>query len=407
MQILKPEIARIFRPLLEPRRYKGAKGGRGSGKSHFFATLAVMEAVTSHQRFVCAREVQNSIADSSKQLIEDKITSFGLRDDFKITDTEIIYPQTGSLFVFKGLRKHTVSTIKSMEGFTRLWMEEAHSISQKSLDTAIPTFRVPGAEIWASWNPETAKDPVEKLFSDRGEDADFMCIEANYWHNPWFCEPLRSDMDRDKRRDPDKYAHIWLGEYLRNSEARVFHNWTVDPFETPADARFYFGADWGFSIDPTVLVRAYIVGRTLFIDREAHKIGCPIDRTAELFDAIDPDAKGMARKWPIKADSARPETIDFLRRHGYPQITSALKGPNSVMDGIEFLKSYDIVVHPRCKHTIDELSLYSWKTDPLTGEVLPVLDDKKNHVIDALRYALEGIRRAPQPAVFGVYGNAR
>ena len=397
----------MFTPLLEPKRYKGLKGGRGSGKSHFFADLAVIEALSSHQRVVCGREIQNSIADSVKQLIEDKIASYGLTDQFRITDNEITYEPTESLFVFKGLRKHTVTSVKSMEGFTRLWLEEAHSISQKSLDTAIPTFRTPGAQIWASWNPETAKDPIERLFSENTGDPDFVCVKANYWDNPWFAEPLRSDMERDKRRDPDKYQHIWCGEYLRNSEARVFRNWEVERFETPSDdVRFYLGADWGFSVDPTVLVRCFIRGRTLFVDAEVYKVGCEIDRTPALFDTLDPAAPAMARKWPIKADSARPETISYMRRNGYPRIESALKGANSVMDGIEFLKSYDIVVHPRCKHTIDELTMYSWKTDPLTGEVLPILDDKKNHVIDALRYAVEGIRRATQPATFGVYGNS-
>jgi phage terminase large subunit len=101
-----------------------------------------------------------------------------------------------------------------------------------------------------------------------------------------------------------------------------------------------------------------------------------------------------SEKWPMVADSARPETINHLRKNGFPKIASAIKGARSVEEGIEFLQSFDIVVHPRCVHTIEELTLYSYKTDPLTGLVLPVLADKDNHVIDALRYALEGARRA-------------
>jgi phage terminase large subunit len=215
---------------------------------------------------------------------------------------------------------------------------------------------------------------------------------VNWDLNPFFPDVLREDMEWDASRDPDKYRHIWLGEYLRNSEARVFHNWKVEQFETPADARFYLGADWGFSIDPTVLVRCFISGRTLYVDREVYKVGCEIDRTPDLFDRLDQDNLKMARNWPITADSARPETIDYMKRHGYTRIKPAKKGAGSVEDGIEFLKSYDMVVHPRCKHMIDELTLYSWKTDPVTDEVLPVLNDKNNHVIDALRYAVEGLR---------------
>ena len=398
--ILRPQIAKAFKPLLAPKRYKGARGGRGGAKSHFFATLAVMEAISGHQRFVCGREVQNSIADSSKQLVEDKIRQFGLSDQFKVTDQEIIYPKTDSLFVFRGLLKHTVSSVKSMEGFTRLWLEEAQTISQRSLDIAIPTFRAPGSEIWASWNTTSPKDAVDRFFVDNRDDPDVSFIEVNYYDNPWFPDELRKDMERDKRRDPDKYAHIWLGKYQRRSEAAVFRNWKVRRFDTPKGARFYFGADWGFSIDPTVLVRCWTEGRTLYIDAEAYQVGCEIDRTPDLFDKEPPGVpEWRPREWQITADSARPETISYMRNHGFPRMVPALKGPSSVMDGIEFLKSYDIVVHPRCHHVIDELSVYSFKTDPKTDEVLPILEDKKNHTIDALRYALESLRRASTSSV--------
>jgi phage terminase large subunit len=386
-QTLRIETPRAFLPLLQRKRFKGASGGRGGAKSHFFCEALVEEMVCGHTRAVCLREVQNSIKDSVKQLIEDKIQKLGVESLFKITDNEIVGPHE-SLMVFKGLRNHTATSIKSLEGFTRAFVEEAQTVSQRSLDMLVPTIRAPGSELWFGWNPNLATDPIDRFFAENADDPDFVHIKVNYSDNPWLPAELRRDMERDKARDPDKYAHIWLGEYQRNSEARVFRNWRVEPFDTPDKSVFYFGADWGFSIDPTVLVRCYIEGRTLFVDQEAYKVGCEIDRTPQLFDTIP-----GARLWPITADSARPETISYVKRNGYPRIKPAAKGANSVMDGIEFLKSYDIVVHPRCRHTIDELTLYSFKTDPLTGEVTPILEDKKNHVIDALRYALEGVRR--------------
>jgi phage terminase large subunit len=142
-------------------------------------------------------------------------------------------------------------------------------------------------------------------------------------------------------------------------------------------------------------VRCHIIGRTIYVDYEAFMIGCEIVNTPELFLTI-PEAE----KWPIVADSARPETISHLRNHGFPRIMAAVKGQNSVTEGIEWLKSYDIVVHPRCQHTIDELTSYSYKVDPLTGKILPVLDDKNNHIIDALRYSCEAARRAPVRKAF-------
>ena len=187
-------------------------------------------------------------------------------------------------------------------------------------------------------------------------------------------------------------------EMLRNSRAGMyvypvvtpeFRNWRVEEFDAPADAIHRFGADWGFASDPTVLIRCHLVGRNLYIDHEAYMVGCEIVNTPELFLTI-PEAE----KWPIVADSSRPETISHMQKNGFPKIMRAVKGANSVEEGIEWLKNYDIIVHPRCTHTIDELTLYSYKTDPLTNKILPVLEDKNNHVIDALRYACEAVRRA-------------
>ncbi len=313
-----------------------------------------------------------------------------MSEHFRILNTHIETGANGRI-IFHGMQNHTAESIKSLEGYGIAWVEEAQSLSAKSLELLRPTVRATGSELWFSWNPNSPTDPVDALL--RGTDAPpgAVVVEANYADNPWFPDVLAQEMQWDRARDPDKYAHVWLGEYVGRSEARVFDNWSVQEFKEPEEGTtLYFGADWGFAIDPTVLVRCWIDGRKLYVDREAYQVGCEIDRTAELFDSID---NGQARAWPIIADSARPETIAYLQRHGYPRITKARKGPGSVEEGIEFLKSYDIVVHPRCRHTMDELTLYSYKTDRRTGQVIPVLEDTHNHVIDALRYAVERVRR--------------
>ena len=181
---------------------------------------------------------------------------------------------------------------------------------------------------------------------------------------------------------------MWLRGYQMRSETRVFKNWRVEEFEVDANAIKRQGADWGYAIDPSVLIQSYIQGRTLFVPYEAYKVGCEIVDTPDLFDTVP-----EARKWPIIADSARPETIAHMQKNGFPRMYAAVKGPGSIEEGVNFLQGFDIVVHPRCKHTIDELTMYSYKTDPLTGRVLPVLQDKKNNVIDALRYSHEGARK--------------
>lgn len=388
MTTLTIETPRVFRPLLEPSRYKGAHGGRGSGKSHFFAELLVERCLLNPgTRWACIREVQKSLEQSVKRLLEDKITSLGVSSMFGVKQFEIETPG-GGLIIFQGMQNHTADSIKSLEGFDGAWVEEAQSLSNRSLELLRPTIRKPGSELWFSWNPNDAKDPVDDLLRGDEPPPGSIVVEVNFTDNPWFPDVLREEMLYDRKRDPDKYAHVWLGGYQRNSEARVFKNWKVEEFTIPKDAAIKQGADWGFAVDPTVLVQGYIIGRKLYVAHEAYRVGCEIVDTPALFMTV-PEAE----KWPITADSARPETISHMQSHGFPKIMGAVKGPKSLEEGIEFLKSFDIIVHPRCKHVIDELTLYCYKTDPMTGEIMPVLEDKHNHTIDALRYACEAARR--------------
>lgn len=379
-------------PLLSPARYKGAWGGRGSGKSHLFAEMLIeahiIDPATSS---VCVREIQKSLQQSVKRLLELKIRDLGVSDLFEVQEAVIKRRNGSGLITFQGMQNHTSDSIKSLEGFDRAWVEEAQSISQRSLDLLRPTIRKPGSELWFSWNPNSPNDPVDHLLRGPDSPPGAVVVEVNWNDNPWFPQVLREEMEFDRRRDPDKYSHIWGGAYLTRSNARVFRNWKVEDFEAPPDAAFRFGADWGFATDPTVLVRCYVQGRTLYIDHEAYQIGCEIVDTPALFLSI-PDSE----KYPIVADSSRPETISHMKRNGFTKIMPAVKGARSVEEGVEFLKSHDIVVHPRCRHVIDELTHYAYKTDPATNAVLPILEDKHNHLVDALRYALEGVRRIQQ-----------
>ena len=376
-------------PLLNPARYKGAHGGRGSGKSHMFAEMLVEAHIMDPNRStVCVREVQKSLGQSVKRLIESKIEKLGVSSLFDVQESTIKSKRGSGRIIFQGMQNHTADSIKSLEGYDCAWVEEAHSLSQKSLDLLRPTIRKPKSEIWFTWNPNTPEDPVDAFLRGPNPPKDAVVVQVNHNDNPWFPDVLKGEMEFDKRRDPDKYVHVWLGGYQKNTERRVFKNWRIEEFDAPPDAVHRFGADWGFAVDPTVLVRCHIVGRNLYVDYEAYRVGCEIVDTPSLFLTV-PEAE----KWPIVADGSRPETISHMRKHGFGRIMPAIKGPRSVEEGIEFLKSYDIVVHPRCTHTIDELSLYSYKADPLTGQILPVLEDKKNHVIDALRYACENVRR--------------
>lgn len=362
------------------------RGGRGSAKSRTAATALLLQACESPHRVLCAREIQKSIKDSVKRLLDDEIERLGLSSFYESTENEI-RGKNGSLFIFAGLRGNSAS-VKSMEGITRCWVEEAQTISQSSLNDLVPTIRAEGSEIWFTYNPKFETDPVDVMFKADELPPSTILLHVNWQDNPWFPDVLRAEMEYDKRRDMDKYLHIWEGQYQTSSESRVFKNWTIEEFDVNPEWVMRQGADWGFSVDPSVLVQCSIVGRKLYVPYEAYMVGCEIDALPNLFLTVP-----GAEKWVITADSARPETISYMQKHGFPKVMAAVKGARSLEEGVQFLQSFDIVVHPRCKHLIDELTLYSYKRDKLTDLVLPMLEDKDNHVIDALRYACEAARR--------------
>ncbi len=409
--------APVFLPLCtEDARYLAAHGGRGSGKTLYFAGRVVEKCVANPGTHgVCIREIQKSLAQSAKRAIEEMARKYEVGGMFD-PRRDVVTTPGGGLLLFQGMQNHTADSIKSLEGYDFAWAEEAHTLSAHSLRILRPTLRKAGSQLWFSWNPEKPSDPVDHFF--RGNDPEAkdkwappprsVIVEANWWHNPWFGETeLTEEKDYDRRRDIDTYDHVWRGGYRQQSEARVFKNWRVEWFEPPdASVRLLAGADWGFSQDPTTLVICFIVGRTLYVWREVYRIGVEIDRIPAFFDKIDPQWtqerstdphwKSLARKIGIRADSARPDTISYLQRSGFPQIVPAIKGVGSVEDGIEFLKSYDIVVHPDCVHTTRELMRYSYKVDKKTDKITSELVDTENHIIDPLRYAVEIVRHAKQ-----------
>lgn len=363
-----------FDILFKPARYKVLYGGRGAAKSWGIARALVIKGLQRKLRILCAREIQHSIADSVHKLLVEQIYEMGLSPWYKITKNAIV-GVNGTEFIFSGLH-FNVREIKSKEGIDLCWIEEAQSVSEESWDVLIPTIRKEKSEIWLSFNPDAETDPTYRRFVIDPPPDSFV-RKVSWQDNPWFPDVLRQEMEYLKRVDYEAYLHVWEGEVRRISDAIIFKDkFVVEPFETPDSVRFYHGADWGFAQDPTALVRCFIKDRRLYVDMEAYGVGVELDETGALFDAIP-----TARKWPIKADSARPETISYMKRAGF-NITAARKWQGSVEDGIAFMKSFEkIVLHPRCKHAIDEFGHYSYKVDKQTNDVLPIIVDANNHCI--------------------------
>jgi phage terminase large subunit len=373
-----------FQFLFEPHRYKSTWGGRGSGKSWAFADALLILGLQKKLRILCTRELQSSIAESVHHLLETQITILGLTNDYEIQKSTI-FSKNGTEFIFKGL-KYNIDEIKSMEAVNICWIEEAQALSEASWEVLVPTIRKDGSEIWLSWNTGEVKDPTYKRFVLSPPD-DCVSKLVSFRDNPYFPETLRKEMEYCKRVDYDAYMHIWEGDPLSISNACVFKGkYRIDDFETPADARFFHGADWGFSNDPTTLVRSFIKDNKLFVDYEAYGVGVELDEIPALFSVVP-----TYNTWPIKGDNSRPETISYLRKKHGLRVEAAAKWKGSVEDGISHLKKFEeIVVHSRCKHTAEEMKLYCYKTDLKTNEVLPIIVDKMNHIIDGIRYSLDG-----------------
>lgn len=214
-QTLKIQTARAFKPLLEPSRYKGAWGGRGSGKSHFFADLMIRDSMLDPgTRSVCIREVQKSLKESAKRLIEDKLSQYSLgeADGFKVFREVIETPGDG-VITFQGMQDHTAESIKSLEGFKRAWAEEAQTLSARSLSLLRPTIRADGSELWFSWNPRRKSDPVDAMLRSSVLPTGATVCRANWSDNPWLPNVLEQERLDCLRDTPDQYDHIWEGGY--------------------------------------------------------------------------------------------------------------------------------------------------------------------------------------------------
>lgn len=399
-------------------RWKIYWGGRGSVKSWGSAEALIRLASVRPLRVMCCREYMNSIRDSSHKLLKDTIGRLGLTEWFNVTK-ESITSRAGAEFIFTGLHNNEQS-IRSKEGVDICLVEEAQSVSAASWESLEPTIRKPGSEVWVLYNMREENDATHQLTLGLMAHPDPMGTivhHVNYDSNPFFPPELRAQMERHKLLDYELYEHIWLGKPRRRSNAVILSGKYVeeafaDDLYLKAD-RLLFGADFGFADDPSTLIRFFMLqvdtleGQPLYdlyIEHEAYDHHVEISDMDAFYAGGDSlmtpgrswDGVPGSRDWPIKADSARPETISHIRGHQF-SISAAEKWDGSVKDGIAHLRGFRrIVIHPRCKHTLVEAYLWRYKTDPkqvdANGQplVLPIVVDRHNHCWDAIRYGLDG-----------------
>lgn len=395
MRVRIEEIPLITRNFARPARTRVFKGGRGSGKTR---GLAKRSAIRIYQLaelgvegvFLASREHLNSLDESSMEEIKQAIRSEDfLTDYFDVGEKYIRTRNRRISYAFAGLR-HNLDSIKSKARIIGNWTDEGENVSEPAWRKLVNTLREEGdgwlAENWISLNPESPESATHRRFiANPAEDC--LVTTVNWSDNPWFPEILnRSRLDDQKHR-PETYDHVWEGAFLTLTDAQVFGGkFVVQEFEPgPGWDGPYQGLDFGFAQDPTAAVQCWVHDGKLYIRREAGKAKLELDDTAGHITSRIP---GFADQ-VTRADSARPESISYLRRHGLPRIEAVEKWKGSVEDGVAFLKSFaGIVIHPDCEQTAREFRLYSYKVDRLTGDIRPDIVDANNHYIDALRYAV-------------------
>jgi phage terminase large subunit len=395
---LPEKLIPVFTPPRGSVRYRGAYGGRGSAKSMSFAKMAAVWGYAEPLRILCTRELQASIKNSFHAELKNAIASEPWLAAWYDVGIDYLRGPNGTEFIFAGLR-HNIGSIKSTAQIDLCIVEEGEDVPESSWVDLEPTIRAPGSEIWVIWNPRKDGSPIDTRFIKRRPD-DALIVEMNWRDNPKFPKVLNDLRLRNKAEmDDGTYQHIWEGGYLKRSKAHILaHKLVVKSF-TPAPGWEgpYHGLDFGFSHDPTAAVRCWVFDNRLYVEYESGGVGIELDHTVAT---VGPEIPNIAAH-VIRADSARPESISYLKRHGWPRVEACKKWPGSVEDGIAHLLTYsEIVVHERCTEVAKECRTYAYKVDRLTGDVLPVIVDANNHYIDAIRYALGPLIRTPLLEVF-------
>lgn len=408
MRTLNLPTAEVFEPLLEPARYKGAWGGRGSGKSHFFAELLIEDCLREPgesgegMRAVCIREVQKDLAQSSKLLLESKLRTLkiGEADGFKVFRELIATPGDG-VIIFKGMNDYTADSIKSLEGFKRGWWEEAQTATSHSLNLYRPTLRSEGAERWFSWNPRRKTDPVDVLLRGAGLPTGAKVVRANWRDNPWFTTELEQERQDCLRTQPEQYEHIWEGGYVTILDGayyakslnaaraqRRIGNVAADPLLT---IRLFFDiGGTGARADAVAIWAAQFVGREIRALDYYEAVGQPLATHVEWLRSRG-YTPSRAQVWLPHDGDSNDKVFDVsyasaLRGAGYDVEVVPNQGRGAATQRIEAARRHFPAIwfnEPTCSGGIDALGWYHERKDDVRGIGLGPEHDWSSHGSDA------------------------
>jgi phage terminase large subunit len=417
-------------PLYQPARYKAAYGGRGGAKSHFFAEMLIIRAFEKRIRAVCIREVQNTIKDSVKQLLEDKIAKFGLSDAFDIVRDEIRCRETGSIIIFRGMQSYNAENVKSLEDYDIAWVEEAQTLSDRSLRLLRPTIRAEHSELWFGWNPRFDSDPVDAFFR-KVPPKNAIIVPVNWYDNPFFPAVLREEMEGDYERDPEMAEHVWGGGYEIISEAAYFARLIAKlekaghVGEFPHDPSLKVYTSWDIGVDDYTAIWFFQIRRDGMVNvidyYEASGLGADECVQQALPEHLDNERERLARlaeidrwrpwsysahflphdvknrEWGAGAKS-RIQTLQELGLHNVRK-GAATNPADRINASRELLPVCFFNQTPRVMLGLSRLRRYSRKKNDQLGTYLGPLHDDNSHGADAFgEFAINaGIRAAPPP----------
>lgn len=382
------------------KRHQVFYGSAGSGKSHYIAQKLLIKSLKSKRKVLILRKVDKTTKDSTWSMMLDIIDQFNLTDhvDIQLANMKIVLPN-GSEMLFRGLQDP--ERIKSITKITDAWMEEASEFTAEDADQIDLRVRtlVPNLQIYYSYNPVSKANWVYERWHKQGVEIpdDTVIYKTTYRDNKFLPESYRQTMENLKKRDPTMYKVYALGEFASLGK-KVYDNWEEKflPIEEVKDWDTYLGLDFGYTNDPSafIAVKVNLEEKKMYIFDEFQQKGMMNDTIADMIKA-----KGYAKD-VITADSAEQKSIAEIKREGIYRIRPAKKGPDSVRYGIEKIKQFEIIVSPECRGTIEELKNYMWKKDRSTGEYINEPVDDYNHLLDALRYAVEDVGEKRKATTF-------
>jgi len=445
VQRVEVDVPEAFEPLLKPARYKGAFGGRGGAKSWFFANQIVLKAFTSTVRIVCIREVQHTLRESARDLIASRIQALGLGPFFEILEDRI-RSKNGSLIIFRGMQSYNAENIKSLEDFDLAWVEEAQTLSERSLRYLRPTIRKPGSELWFSWNPRHDTDPVDRFFRGSEARTNATLVQVGWSDNPWFTKELADDKARDYTDDPEMAEHVWGGGYEIISQGAYFARRLADA-EREGRVGFYphFPAlpvytAWDIGVDDYTAIWFFQIRQ---IDDTMpswrHATTTPRVRVIDYYEASGAGAdeiiaaalpeysKDLQTRAEALVELGRDEPFQY-GRHFWPHDVKVREWGSGAKTRVEIVTSLGIPIAsmalgaaqnpeeriaatraliPLCEfhqsrrvvHGISRLRRYSRKLNEALGVYMGPLHDENSHAADAFGEfaANAGVRALPRP----------